>query len=174
MVSGVGAVGCMAIEENEVPEAGDFDDGNADRSRIGIRLAAGFTVKVLTCVSKMYEGDPVTGLVSLAIIYANNAHLDRHMNRPPRYAAVATPPPMGERRPVSVMAVARMLEIPVETARRHVKRLLDKGYFVRVKGGIVVTQMPINEQHAEDLREVYVLLRRFGRQLEWAGVLTQV
>lgn len=138
-----------------------------------MRLTAGFTVKVLTCVGKMHEGELLTGLISLAIIYANNAHLDRYMTSPPRFTSIDTPPPVEERKPVSVMAIARILGLPVETTRRHVKKLIERGHVQRVKGGIIIVQMPIDEQHAAGIADVYVLLRRFLRQMEWAGVAGQ-
>lgn len=149
---------------------GDEGVERQKRVRIAVRLTAAFIARSLTCYARAHNGEITTALIALAIIQANTANIDRNQSQPPRYLGVADAPPEDERRPVSVMAVSRAVGLPVETTRRHVRRLIERGHCHRVKGGILVNQMPVDELHAETLLEVYVLVRRFLRQLEWAGI----
>jgi hypothetical protein len=140
------------------------------RTRIAVRITAAFIARSMTCFAKAHHGELITALISLAIIQANNVNIDRNQSQPPRYLGIGDVPPDKERRPVSVLAVSRAVGLPVETTRRHVRRLIERGHCHRVKGGILVNQMPVDELHAETLLEVNVLVRRFMRQLEWAGI----
>ncbi|MCX7586189.1 hypothetical protein [Phenylobacterium sp. 58.2.17] len=99
------------------------------------RLAGGFVLRTLANASEVFEGDMMLGVVFMAIGQATVSHIapERHLTD---FDAGLTPDDM--RRPVSVLSIAGSLNIPRETARRYVARLIDLGYCQRVHGRRVI------------------------------------
>lgn len=99
------------------------------------RLAGGFVLRTLANASEAFEGDMMLGVVFMAIGQATVSHIapERHLTD---FDAGLTPDDM--RRPVSVLSIAGSLNIPRETARRYVSRLIDLGYCQRVHGRRVI------------------------------------
>lgn len=81
---------------------------------------------------------PLDCLLVMAVNQANIAPLTRDPAARSRYGTLGAPAPDEERRPVSVRAVAASMELPYETARRHIKRLEDRGACVVSEAGVVV------------------------------------
>lgn len=82
------------------------------------RLTAGadYVLASAGLLRAMFGGDVIRGLVFLAAL---------------RLAASGD----GERRPVSLSAVARTLGMPIETTRRHVLKLQQDGFVTRTPNG---------------------------------------
>jgi hypothetical protein len=91
-------------------------------------------LRSLKMIGELAGGELLTGLVSLARVQANVAHLDRLAGG---FAGIDTAPPDELRRPVSVLALSSSLGLPYETIRRHVAKMVAAGQCVRVKGGVV-------------------------------------
>ncbi|MDI1364623.1 MAG: hypothetical protein PSX79_07110 [bacterium] len=85
-------------------------------------------------------------LVFIAAAQAGTQHL-RHS---PGYTErlVGDLFPDEARRPISVSALARSLGFPVETTRRHVIKLVEKGFAVRTEGGGVLVTSDILRREA--------------------------
>lgn len=81
---------------------------------------------------------PLDCLLVMAVNQANIAPLTRDPAARSRYGALDAPAPDHERRPVSVRAVAASMQLPYETARRHIKRLEARGACVVGEAGVVV------------------------------------
>jgi hypothetical protein len=139
-----------------------------DKSRLAARLSADYLLRSLKIVGELAEGELMTGLVNLALVQANVAHLDRVSSG---YDAVDRPPPDEVRRPVSVLALSSSLGLPYETTRRHVAKMLANGQCVRRKGGVVVPAAVVDDpQRMRMLEANLVNLRRLFRGLRNAGV----
>lgn len=129
------------------------------------RLLLDFAMRCFESFVEQY-GDIVAGSVSVAIVAANVRHLlaDRALSR--RYAAESTPPPDAQRRPVSVRALARDLDMPFETVRRQVAKQVASGWVEERDGGVVVpTRVLLEERYRRNNRAVLRHLERLIRDL---------
>ncbi|WP_372786659.1 hypothetical protein [Phenylobacterium sp.] len=143
-------------------------DPPEDKSRLVARLAADYLLRSLTMIGELSHGELLTGLVNLALVQANVAHLDRVSSG---FDAIDKPPPDEVRRPVSVLSLSASLGLPYETTRRHVARMLATGQCVRVKGGIVVPTAIVEDARRSKMLEANLVnLRRLVRALRSAGV----
>lgn len=140
-----------------------------DTTRAALRISTDYFMRSLHLVGELYDGELLTGLVSMAIIQANVGHLDSA--GPSEFAGLDTAPPDSARRPASVLAVSSSLGLPYETTRRHVAKLVKAGLCQRVKGGVVVpTAVVSSPQHRKVAAANLTNLHRLYRQLRAAGV----
>jgi len=109
------------------------------RARVLARLSAEYLLRALRLMIETY-GNLCDGILAHTIVTANMAHLDRRAGAGRFYAGVDQAPPDEVRRPISIARLAESLELPFETTRRHVLRLMDAGICVRVEGGLIVPQ----------------------------------
>ena len=144
---------------------------SADRFRLSIRLATEYFLRSMQLLVEFVDGDLVTALVFLAIVSANVSHLNADGPDGPPHADTDDVPPDEARKPVSVLALSGSLDLPYETARRHVAKLLKSGQCVRVAGGLIVpAKVLFGERHTEVMRANVTNLRRLFRALNRAGV----
>lgn len=102
----------------------------------GARLAAGFCLEAAKLLTDLLDEDLTPTVIVLGVLSANVATHDRAVAGP---TAAATPFDAINREPVSVYRLARNLDLPYETARRHVARLVKKGVCARVGQGLVLS-----------------------------------
>jgi hypothetical protein len=142
-----------------------------DRRRLSLRLATEYFLRSMRLLVEFVGGDLVTALVFMAIISANVAHLNVDGPDGPLHADSDDVPPDALRKPVSVLALAGSLDLPYETTRRHVAKLLKSGQCERVSGGLIVpARLLRSDRHAEVMRANMTNLRRLFRALTKAGV----
>jgi len=143
----------------------------ADKFRLSVRLATEYFLRSMQLLVDFVEGDLVTALVFLAIVSANVSHLNADGPDGPPHADADDVPPDAARKPVSVLALAGSLDLPYETTRRHVAKLLKSGQCERVAGGLIVpARVLLGERHTEVMRANLTNLRRLFRALTRAGV----
>jgi DNA-binding Lrp family transcriptional regulator len=106
-------------------------------ARVIARLSAQYLLRVCHLIAEVY-GDIRYGVVAQTIIAANTAHLDWRGGDGWRYAHIEEPPPDEVRRPIRIARLSESLGLPFETVRRYVRRLVDDGSCVQVKGGLIV------------------------------------
>lgn len=158
----------MSDDSQAVAGEGGGPPQREDKSRLVARLCADYLLRSLKIVGELANGELLTGLVNLALVQANVAHLDRVSSG---YDGIDKAPPDEMRRPVSVLALSAMLGLPYETTRRHVAKMLKTGQCVRAKGGIVVPTAVVEDPRRTEMLEVNVMnLRRLVRGLRSAGV----
>lgn len=115
---------------------------------------------------------PLDCLLVMAINQANIAPLTRDPAARIRYGALEAPAPDDERRPVSVRAVAASMQLPYETARRHIKRLEGRGVCVISEAGVVVpAAFMLSPDYLECARLSHVRLQEFYAELDGRGLL---
>ncbi len=104
--------------------------------RIG-RSTNSFHLRTAELLADAVDGDLVRGIIFLGIIQANVQTLNSDLDLSLRYAGVETIPPDALRRPISVYALAQSLDLPYETTRRYVQKLIEDGRCAREASGIV-------------------------------------
>lgn len=113
--------------------------GRLTMEQMVITIAAmGLLLAGVRLMRDFWGGDLVKGLVFTAIWTANVKHVTNTSR-----AATSSVLPDDLRQPVSVLAIARSLRLPYETARRHADALVREGLCERAgrQGVFVSTQM---------------------------------
>ncbi len=162
----------MALEHVTVasPPAVEETAEDAAVARIVSRLSSEYILRALQLLLEAY-GDIRTGIIAQTIVTANTAHLDTRTGDGWRYAGIDDTPPDEVRKPISIARLAESLNLPFETTRRHVQRLLDAGMCVRVEGGLIVPQAVLEQPGARRAALANVgFVRKFIRDLQAAGL----
>ena len=103
------------------------------------RITNAYIVTVIEAILRFSPFDPVDSII-LALINAKNVStVAQSPDLSRRYADWAHPIPDAVRQPISRRAVAASLNLPVETVRRRIDRLIKLGVLVEVEGGVIVT-----------------------------------
>ncbi|MDQ0465543.1 hypothetical protein QO010_003332 [Caulobacter ginsengisoli] len=104
------------------------------------RTTNSFYLRTAELLADAADGDLVRGIVFLGIIQANVQALNTDLNLSLQYASINDIPPDELRRPISVYALAQSLDLPYETTRRYVQKLIEDGRCTREPAGIVVSR----------------------------------
>jgi hypothetical protein len=140
-----------------------------DDMRLTGRALGEFILRWAELAGPNFDGDLVTAIIYTAVIQANVREIwnDPDLNR--QYAASA--PPDALRRPISVSSIAASLNLPRETVRRHVVKMLEAGAIVKKDGGVIVPQAIVDSPRGlENMALQYANVRRFVLALRKAGV----
>jgi DNA-binding Lrp family transcriptional regulator len=124
---------------------------------------ADFVLRVLEMAAPVH-GSLLDALVCTAIMTANADLLTHDAELAWKYGGAETPPPDELRRPVTIAALARRLNLPHESVRRRVNHFVALGWVKRVTGGYLyrIDRM----QHAEVLDSGLVTSQRFLQLLQ--------
>jgi len=116
--------------------------------------------------------EPLDALLVLAINQANIAPLTRDPEARARYGGLDAPAPDGERRPVSINAVAASLGLPFETVRRRIRRLAaEQVCTVSPEGVVVPASFLASPGYLQSVMRGHERLRRFYVELRGAGLV---
>ena len=140
-----------------------------DIRRHVIRLGGAYFLDTVGLVTEAIDQDLISAMLFLAIARDNVRDLTQAGQAQGEYAALDDIPPDTLRTPVSVYAVAREMNLPYETARRYVAKLIKAGLCERVRDGIVV---PGCVYQRPALRQATI--RNWERTLAFLGELAQV
>jgi hypothetical protein len=102
------------------------------------RICTEFFLETAVGSADFFKGELVTAMVFLAIMRENVRHIDHTPENTRSYGGPRTLPPDSDREPVTIYVVAKTLGLTYETARRHVKRLVDDGYCLRMDKGLLI------------------------------------
>lgn len=108
-----------------------------DVSRQVVRLGINYFLDVIALIGRTLEVDALGALVMRAVSFVN---LEQHAYDPSAYPEVPVGPKDSEREPVSVYAVAKTLNLPYETTRRHVRRLMERGLLEKSGAGVILPE----------------------------------
>lgn len=113
----------------------DVDDDDNKPDRAAVRFLTSFLIDVVR------EGAQLQGSIDLGIVFTlvalANAEAAAAETLDADFAYHPIPDP--RRRPLSASAISHELQIPKETARRQVAKLIERGALVRVgRGGVIV------------------------------------
>lgn len=144
-------------------------EGSGDGERLAARILTQFLLRHCLVLAKLADGDLTRGLVLAAMLDANLRHLRHYTTQSRRFGGLHAVPPDEERKPISVSALARSLNMPYETVRRQVGKLIDTGVCERVgdEGVIVRTAWIAAQQDVTS--NVYASLKSMLAVLHSAG-----
>jgi len=127
---------------------------SADDVAIAARLAGEFFVRGVEIVARAHGGDLLRGIIFTAIAVANSE------------SAPVTGG--GERRPVSVMAIAHSIGVPYETTRRYVNLLVNEGICVREgrRGVLIADHAFLAPEMVTAYRETFASVNRLATALK--------
>lgn len=146
-------------------------DSSADaHARALLPLSGAFLLDQVT--TGMAGMDARDAMLVLAINQANIAPLTRDHDARSRYGALESPAPDGERRPVSLSAIASSLGLPYETVRRRVRRLETQGVCtVGPHGAVVPESFLASPAYLTSVVTAHARLRRFYEEVRAAGLM---
>ncbi|HET7085654.1 MAG TPA: PAS domain-containing protein [Rhizomicrobium sp.] len=115
--------------------------------------------------------DPTDYLIIITIDSQNVAHVESDPNISVRYAGLIEPDWM--RRGISRAAVSRATHVPLETVRRRINQLIEKGILKERKDGIIVTSSNRFDlaSRAAKMRVNAQLVERFIAELRLRGIV---
>lgn len=109
-----------------------------DIRRITSRTAAYYVLDLLNLARTTANLNVQTALLALAIVRANAQHLTREAANGEPAGAAGQPPSEDFRQPITTYALAREVNMPYETARRHVSWLEAAGLCERRGRGLII------------------------------------
>lgn len=138
------------------------------------RVLAGLSFAFL--LDEMANGigglEPLDALLVLAVNQANIAPLTRDHDARARYGGLEAPAPDGERRPVSINAVAASLGLPFETVRRRIRRLgAERVCALSSEGVVVPAAFLASPSYVQSVMLGHERLRGFYIELRAAGLV---
>jgi DNA-binding Lrp family transcriptional regulator len=145
--------------------------GELGVAQIAAQLSSEYILRALQLLVDAY-GDIRTGIVAQAIVTANTAHLDNLKGEGWRYPGLGQVPPDDDRKPIRMSRLALSLNLPYDTLRGQVRRLIETGICARVKGGLIVPSSVLQQPAAVRAMLANVrFVRRFVRDLHAVGVI---
>ena len=105
-------------------------------SQAAIRLVTNFMAEAMKAYTKTGL-DPTDYLIVVAVDSQNVAHVENDPNISFRYAGLIEPDWM--RRGVRRAAISRITHLPLETVRRRINLLIEKGILAERRDGIIVS-----------------------------------
>ena len=149
------------------------DQGRGGRgARLAQRATIQLVMETFDLLSRVIDSDTVGGFIFLGIASANTRHLRPGSPEAQAYADTGTVVPDSMRRGISVHALSHQVNLPYETTRRHVQKLIQEGLCLRRTDGIIVPATALSNPRMlsavdRNLANVY----RFIDELERGGVL---
>ena len=145
--------------------------GDLGVAQIVARLSSEYILRALQLLVDAY-GDMRTGIVAQAIVTANTAHLDHMKGGGWRHSGLHEALPDDARKPIRMSTLAASLNLPYDTLRGQVRRLVETGICTRVKGGLIVPGAVLQQPAAVSaMLDNVRFVRRFVRDLRAVGVI---
>ncbi|MCI3135392.1 hypothetical protein [Phenylobacterium aquaticum] len=109
-------------------DTGSLDKASAQARRIG-GLSADYVLRAIAELASMFDGDILMGVIFLALFRASVEHVGPSLRN--IVAGEDGVVPDHARRPITTLALANSLNMPRETVRRYVNRLVELGFCAR-------------------------------------------
>ena len=107
-------------------------------SRVVGYFIAEFMIRTALPVVAAFDNDYEAALIFLVITTHNTQNLMLNQNTRRSYASLADDVPLELMDPISRQAIARSTNLPRETVRRKVARLIERGFVAEVAKGLIV------------------------------------
>lgn len=128
------------------------------------------TLRTALAHLRLHDGDLVRSFVFNTIVSANLAKVSNATLEAELACLADFPEKASPRRPVSAHAIAQSLELPYETVRGRVVKLIELGLCERVRGGLVIRPTIVTQpEFREAMREVHVAFCDIIRDLNGLG-----
>lgn len=143
-----------------------------DGSRAAVRAVTDLLLSIAVVGADLVDDDLALAIVWAAVVERSAAKLRRSPAKWAAYVESGTVLPDEQRPPVSVYSLSRMLEMPYETTRRHVMRLIAAGRLAKAPRGVIAPAAYMNSSPVRAASaELQVRLRRCLIGLEKLGVV---
>ncbi|MCP3734234.1 helix-turn-helix domain-containing protein [Sphingomonas sp. RP10(2022)] len=126
------------------------------------RLLLGLEIRIMETFIAMY-GDITSGMIVSAIVAANVQHITQDPALALRYAGEDQLPPDEQRRPITLRAAARSIDLPYETVRRRAAALFADGTLSASGDGVIVPSAILAQARFSDTNRAFAI--RFVRML---------
>lgn len=142
------------------------------RERLALRAATTYMLRSVRVLNRIVgNGDILRTLIFLAVVDTNIRHLRPDEEVAQTYSGAEDRVPDEARRPISIHALALELDLPYETTRRHVNRLMADGFCLRLEGGVIVPgEVLAREAFKSALKQNFENLRQLMSDLDSGGV----
>lgn len=118
--------------------------------------------------------ESIDAILVMAVNQANIAPLTRDPDARTRYGALDAPAPDGERRPVSINAVAASLKLPYETVRRRLKKIDGTACRLSEAGAIVPEEFLASPAYLASVRGLHERAWAFYREVRAEGLMGEL
>jgi hypothetical protein len=155
-----------------VRNAGRELQGN-ERLKVMSQAAVRLMMNFMAGAMKTYAStglDPTDYLIVITVDSGNVSHVESDPNISLRYAGLIEPDWM--RRGVRRAAISRITHIPLETVRRRINRLIEKGILAERKDGVIVSSNSPAElvSRTEKMRFNALLIEQLIADLQMRGI----
>jgi hypothetical protein len=138
-------------------------------SQAAVRLVMNFMAGAM----KTYAStglDPADYLIVIAVDSGNVSHVESDPNISLRYAGLIEPDWM--RRGVRRAAISRITHIPLETVRRRINRLIEKGILAERRDGVIVSSNGPADlvSRTAEMRFNALLIEQLAADLQMRGI----
>lgn len=103
-------------------------------------LSLDYFLRYVDQVRGGFGGDPIKGLIFVALVQGNIGHIDRDKDQFGRWSDVDAVPPDELRRPIRILPLADSLRLPRESVRRKMQQLAADGFVVKTPRGFIAPQ----------------------------------
>lgn len=143
-----------------------MEDFDVNKVRLVLRATGDYLLRQVELTTRVFDNDPMLGVVYLAVLQANVRSVADDPRLSKTYAG-AEPPPDSIRVPVTARVIAESLNIPRETVRRYINRLVAMDLCHRLgRKGVVVPQAVLTSPAGVEFAwNTYTNLRRLVWQL---------
>lgn len=139
-------------------DTGGPDEASVEERHIS-RVSADYMLRTIAELAGLFDGDILIGVIFLAIFRASVEHPGSGLRKPGAFDGGVVPD--SARRPITTLALANSLNMPRETVRRYVNRLIELGFCARdAERRLMVTEAVARRP------EVVGLIRANRRHLE--------
>jgi hypothetical protein len=122
--------------------------------------------------ANLFDADYECAIIFLAILESNGRQNVRQPWFAQDFGDVRLSVPVEMVRPISRQAIAESLSIPRETVRRKVAFLIERGFLIEVRGGVITARGVIgNDKFLAAQKRIVGFVRQFLADLaEYAGI----
>ena len=148
------------------------EKAEADLARALSRHTLSYILCAISEMANAYDFDTMDLLLIHTILNTNVVAIMRDPKLDKRYAGLEDVEPDTEKRGVSRAALGRFLNIPVETVRRRVASLIERGVLESTAEGLIVTeknQFKFGNNQKLQITNVQ-LVKKLLKDLDRAGI----
>lgn len=143
-----------------------------DGARAAVRAVTDLLLSAAVVGADLVDDDLAPAVVWAAVVERSAAKLRRSPAKWAAYVQSGAILPDDQRPPVSVYSLSRLLDMPYETTRRHVMRLIASGRLVKAPRGVIAPAAYMNSPRVRAASaELQTRLRRCLVGLEKLGVI---
>lgn len=153
-------------------ELGPTAGAALDLNRAAVRAMTDFFLTAADIAADLADGDLRLGIIWLVVVERGARRAQRAADRWAAYLRSGAVRPDEERPPIAVYTISRLLDLPYETTRRSVGRLIQLGMLARVRKGVIAPAAFMDSAKVRAANgELQARLRRWLIMLDRQGLI---